>query len=310
MVVTSRIERPRRSTRVTTQIGRLMTTYALTADVPEEQAEDVSALLLDGGATGAEVRDRSVAPMPGVASAPPGWARVIAFFATRAEAEAAAAAQGLAAVIDEVAEQDWGEAWKRGLGPIRVGRLVVRPSWTARVPDADVEVVLDPGMAFGTGTHPTTALCLAALDALLAAARGAHVLDVGTGSGILAIAAAKLGAGRVVATDDDPVALDVAGENARRNGVALELTRTAPDEVAGQFPIVVANILANTLVALAPALAPRVARGGTLLLSGIVAGQEDEVSGAYRRVGLAPRPALDRADGEWRLVALTREGSP
>jgi ribosomal protein L11 methyltransferase len=188
-----------------------------------------------------------------------------------------------------------------------VGRVRVRPSWIdAAPPPGSVEVVLDPGMAFGTGSHPTTSLCLAALSDLLTARPGASVLDVGTGSGLLAIAARKLGAGRVAANDEDPVAVAVARENAERNGAALELTGASLGGIAGAFDVVVANILANVLVALAPALAAKVAPGGVLLLSGILAGQEEEVRAAQVRQGLAPLPGGDRREGEWVLLALRR----
>lgn len=282
-----------------------MSTFALTIDVPEAEADDAAALLLEAGAAGAEVREATVAPMPGAARPPAGRALVVAFFGARDAAEEASRALGLPGEVAELADRDWGESWKEGLAPFRVGRVFVRFSWTpVPTPPGAVEVVLDPGMAFGTGTHPTTALCLEALDALLAASPGAAVLDVGTGSGLLAIAAARLGAGRVAATENDPVALRVAGENAARNGVALELALAPPRAVEGRFPIVVANILANTLVELAPELAARVAPGGALLLAGILAGQEEEVRAAYLAQGLAADPARDRAQGEWRLVAL------
>jgi ribosomal protein L11 methyltransferase len=284
-----------------------MPTYALTLDLPEPEAVDTAALLLYAGASGAEVRDGSFAPMPGAARPGPGRALVVAFFEARQEATEAAASLGLAGAVSEIPDQDWSEAWKEGLAPFQVGRVFVRFSWTrSPPPPGAVEVVLDPGMAFGTGTHPTTALCLAALDGLLAAAPGAAVLDVGTGSGLLAIAARKLGAGRVAATENDPVALRVAEENAGRNGVSLELGLLPPSDVEGRFEIVVANILANTLVELAPGIAARLAPGGALLLSGILAGQEDEVRAAYLAQGLAADPGRDRAQAEWRLVALRR----
>ncbi|GEJ59557.1 50S ribosomal protein L11 methyltransferase [Anaeromyxobacter diazotrophicus] len=284
-----------------------MPSYALTVDVPEAEADDTAALLLDAGAAGAEVRDGSVAPMPGTPRPSAGRALVVAFFAARQAATEAAAELGLEGAVAELADQDWSETWKAGLAPFRVGRVFIRFSWTpSPPPPGTVEVVLDPGMAFGTGTHPTTALCLAGLDELLAASPGAAVLDVGTGSGLLAIAARKLGAGRVAATENDPVALRVAEENAERNGVQLELKLAAPDEVQGRFPIVVANILANTLVELAPGIAARLAPGGALLLSGILAGQEDEVRAAYLAQGLVPDPARERSQAEWRLLALAR----
>jgi ribosomal protein L11 methyltransferase len=280
-----------------------MPSFTLTLDVAEDDADLRSAELFDAGAQGVEVRDREVAPMPGTPVPDPGRALLVAFFATREAADDARARHGGA--VTEVADQDWSETWKAGLAPFTVGPVFVRPSWIdAAPPPGAVEVVLDPGMAFGTGTHPTTALCLAALGDLVRRRPGARVLDVGTGSGLLAIAAARLGASEVVATENDPVALAVAGENAARNRVSLALSAAPPERIAGAFDVVVANILANTLVELAPGLAPRVAPGGALLLSGILAGQEDEVRAAYVAQGLVAGD--DRADGEWRLVVLAR----
>jgi ribosomal protein L11 methyltransferase len=281
--------------------------FSLTLEVAEAEAEEVAASLFDAGAGGVEVRDATTLPMPGQAAPAPGRALLVAWFTAEEEAEAARAALG-AGELAAVPEQDWSETWKAGLEAFTVGGVFVRPSWIeARCPEGAVEVVLDPGMAFGTGTHPTTSLCLAAIGAALRARPGARVLDVGTGSGLLAIAAARLGASRLVATDNDPVALDVAAENAARNGVALELSPEPPERLSGAFDLVVANILANTLVELSPGIASRLAPGGTLLLSGILAGQEDVVRDAYLAQDLARlAPDGDRAEGEWRLVALGR----
>ena len=280
-----------------------MPTFSLTLDAARERAEDLSAELFDAGASGVEVRDGEGTPMPGVTQPAPGRALLVGFFAERDAALEARAAHG--GELAELADEDWGESWKKGLGPLVVGRAFVRPSWVGAPPPAGMaELVLHPGMAFGTGTHPTTALCLAALSDLLAARPGASVLDVGTGSGLLAIAAAKLGAGRVAANDNDPVAVVVARENAERNGATLELGGTPVGEIEGTFDLVVANILANTLVELAPDVAARVAPGGTVLLAGILGPQEDEVRAAYVAEGL--RPALERRDGEWSLLTLER----
>jgi ribosomal protein L11 methyltransferase len=281
--------------------------FSLTLEVPEADAEETAARLFDAGAGGVEVRDSGTLPMPGQAAPPPGLALLVAWFADLQEAEAARAALG-AGDLAEVPEQDWSETWKAGLDAFTVGGVFVRPSWIdAACPPGAAEVVLDPGMAFGTGTHPTTSLCLEAIGGALRARPGARVLDVGTGSGLLAIAAARLGAARVVATDNDPVALAVAAENAGRNGVTLELSGEPPDRLEGEFDLVVANILANTLAELAPGIARRLAPGGTLLLSGILAGQEDGVREAYLAEGLVRLdPDGDRAQGEWRLVAVGR----
>ncbi len=283
-----------------------MPTFSLTAAVPAARAEDLSAALFDEGAAGVEVRDAEVAPMPGLARPAPGQAILVAFFSARGEAEEAAAALGLPGAIEELPDRDWGEAWKEGLGAFSVGRVFVRPSWVeAAAPAGSVEVVLDPGMAFGTGTHPTTSLCLGAIGRFLERRPGASVFDVGTGSGLLAIAARKLGAGRVVGSDNDPVAVAVAAENGARNGAGgVEWTGAEVGQVRGPFDLVVANILANTLVELAPALAAQVAPGGRIYLSGILAPQEEEVRAAFLGAGLARAAAEERREGEWSLLAL------
>jgi len=284
-----------------------VTTWAVTIEVARDGAEDLAAALMEEGASGLEVRDGEGIPMPGVAQPAAGRALVVAWFAGRPEAEASAAAEGRGGAVEPVAEQDWSESWKAGLAPLAVGRVFVRPSWiTAATPPGMVEVVLDPGMAFGTGTHPTTSLCLAGLSDLLASRPGAAVLDVGTGSGLLAIAAARLGARRVAGNDDDPVAVRVARENAALNGVAPDLNGRDVGEQQGPFDVILANILANTLCDLAPAIAAQLAPGGVALLSGILAPQEEVVRAAYLAAGLRPHPDGDRRESEWSLLALEK----
>ena len=163
--------------------------------------------------------------------------------------------------------------------PIRVSeRLWIVPSWH-EIPDPDaISLILDPGMAFGTGSHPTTRLCLEWLERTVSAQ--CSVLDYGCGSGILAIAAARLGAGQVAGVDIDPQAVEAAYANAERNGVsALFADSTLP--VAGEYDLVVANILSNPLRVLAPAICAHVRSGGQLALSGILREQADEIIGIY-----------------------------
>jgi ribosomal protein L11 methyltransferase len=283
-------------------------TFSLILETSPELAEVRSAELWELGALGVEVRDGEGTPMPGAAP-PEGRAVLLGWFAGKSQAEEARVALG--GRVEEVADRDWGEAWKAGLRPLALGRVLVRPSWAkAEAPPGSVEVVLDPGMAFGTGTHPTTALCLAFLSDLLGGRPGASVLDVGTGSGLLAIAAHKLGAVRVRANDNDPVAVEVARENASRNGVRVEVTGEPLAGIDGRYDVVVANILANTLVELAPEVAEHLAEGGVAAVSGILASQEDEVRAAYAAAGLTDAPALGRRDGEWSLLAFRRGRGP
>ncbi|UXY16773.1 50S ribosomal protein L11 methyltransferase [Chitiniphilus purpureus] len=178
-----------------------------------------------------------------------------------------------------VQEQDWVRLTQAQFEPIRISqRLWITPTWhTAPDPDA-INIVLDPGLAFGTGSHPTTRLCLQWLDAHLH--RDERVLDYGCGSGILAIAASKLGAGATHGVDIDPQAMLASRQNAEQNGVGIGffLPDAAP---AGEYDVVIANILTNPLKALAPMLAGRVRPGGRIALSGILAEQETEIRAHY-----------------------------
>jgi ribosomal protein L11 methyltransferase len=206
-----------------------------------------------------------------------------------------------------VHEADWAEAWKAHFPVMRIGRrLVIRPTWRRHrsAPD-DLVLALDPGMAFGTGLHPTTRLCLTALESIADGGRlaGARVLDVGCGSGILAIAALRLGAERAVGVDTDPIAIEATRANARRNRVARRLRADLGSlpSGGGPFEVVLANLIAGLLVPLAPLLRDEAAPGGLLLASGIFIDREAEVRGAFEAAGLVVDERV--ADGDW--VALT-----
>ena len=188
-----------------------------------------------------------------------------------------------------VEDQDWERVWMDQYVPLRFGARTWIVPWNQPLPPdagtADAAIVrLDPGLAFGSGTHPTTALCLQWLDAIAASdgLAGASVLDFGCGSGILALAALKLGAARAVGVDNDPQALIATTDNANRNGVAERLAVFLPgQEGVAMYPVVVANILASALDTLADTLAARVAPEGRIALSGILVGQEGALLARY-----------------------------
>ncbi|MGM0824273.1 MAG: 50S ribosomal protein L11 methyltransferase [Pseudomonadota bacterium] len=278
----------------------------LKAHVPPEQAELLEELLLEEGATAIGLQDAHDDPVfePERGTTPLWQDTVVTGLyddlegidAMLARIEAAWAEQVPAEPCPTIeyellADRDWEREWMEDFTPLRMGeRLWIVPSWH-EPPQADgVNLVLDPGLAFGTGTHPTTALCLEwldglAVDGLLA---GQQVLDIGCGSGILAIAALKLGAVHADGTDIDPQALQASRENAQRNHIdETDLSLCYPEHLAaGHYPIVTANILAGPLVELAPTIAGHVAPSGRLALSGILANQADDVMQAYQAQGL------------------------
>jgi ribosomal protein L11 methyltransferase len=277
-------------------------------DAPAAEADAWSEALVEAGALSVDVSDplagtAEEAPLygePGVPSAP-AWAtsRVVALFAAAAHWRSAmrtvAAALSLPLPPHEsypVAEQDWVRQTQAQFGPIEIApRFWIVPSWSEAPDPRALNLRLDPGLAFGTGSHPTTRLCLEWLRATIAG--GESVLDYGCGSGILAIAAARLGATAVTGVDVDPQALRASESNARVNSVMGAFV--TPDTLgAGRYALVAANILANPLIVLAPALAARVADGGRIALSGILEAQVPAVAEAYAPwFTLAPWRAYD-----------------
>ena len=259
-------------------------------------AEPLCDALIDAGALSASIEDADAGTPdeqpqfgePGSVNSP-GWmhSRVIALLEADADVDVlladAVAMIGLAEVpaysIEVVAEQNWVQLTQSQFDPIRVSeRLWIVPSWHESPDPAAINLILDPGMAFGTGSHPTTRLCLEWLERNVSAS--ASLLDYGCGSGILAIAAARLGAGRVAGVDIDPQAVESARANAERNGVTALFADSARP-VAGEYDLVVANILSNPLRVLAPAICAHVRSGGSLALSGILREQAEEIIGIY-----------------------------
>lgn len=212
--------------------------------------------------------------------------------------------------VTPVDDTDWTEAWKADYRPQRIGRIVIVPSWLEEpIASDEVAIRLDPGMAFGTGLHPTTRGCLTLLQWL--EPMPATVLDVGSGSGILGIAALCLGAQRVEALDTDSLAVAATSDNAAANGLADRLlavrgTLPAQPEDGGRFDLILANLVAALLVELAGGLAAHAAAGGTLLASGIIEPRAEETLTALTAAGFALIDRLD--DGEW--VSLRMERQP
>jgi ribosomal protein L11 methyltransferase len=268
---------------------------ALRFDASSAEAEMWSDALLAAGAMSVDVSDPAAGTPDETAQyGEPGepveklWpvSRLSALFASDTDARTAfrAASDAIARPAPPhetliVEEQDWVRATQAQFGPILIADdFWIVPSWAqAPAPDA-INLRLDPGLAFGTGSHPTTCLCLEWLRVHIRG--GESLLDCGCGSGILAIAGARLGAGRVVGIDVDPLAIRASEDNARANGVTASFV--LPDTLAPEtFDIVVANILANPLTLLAPALASRVRPGGRIALSGILDPQADAVAASY-----------------------------
>jgi ribosomal protein L11 methyltransferase len=207
-------------------------------------------------------------------------------------------------------ERNWNSSWRRFFSPQKVGRaFVVAPPWiTPARRDRRHPITIEPGMAFGTGTHATTRGCMEFIERVGRALRGRRLtaLDVGTGSGILAIALAKLGTARVWALDNDPIALSVARENIQRNAVTAQvrLSRSPLSRVRGSFPVVVANLTADTILSLAALLARRVSPEGFLILSGILQPQTEDVLPYFRSNGF--RLLKQKREKEWVTLLLKR----
>jgi ribosomal protein L11 methyltransferase len=287
-------------------------------DVTEDDAEEAGALLFELGAQGVEQRDATT-----LVRAAAGKVTLVASFENEQAARAAMAEVDAAwsPRLEEVVGDDWRDEWKKHFEPFRIcAGVVVCPPWRdareAKAAPGERVVVLEPGRAFGTGLHETTSLVAGVLADLAGrpgaasgapVLRGASVLDVGCGSGVLALAALALGAASARAIDVDPDAVAVTRENAERNGLAARVVadETPAARLAGTFPVVLANIEARPLIELAPAIVPRVAPGGTLVLSGILApdvvpGQLDQVLHAYADLD----EQEIRRKGEWVAVVL------
>lgn len=298
-----------------------MTWLSISIETDCQHADALADALLDAGALSASIEDADAGTEletpqfgePGSITTP-GWerSRVVALLEAATDIDtllAVCAPQaGLESIphytCEEIAEQNWVQLTQSQFEPIRVSeRLWIVPSWHEAPDPEAIVLVLDPGMAFGTGSHPTTRLCLEWLERSLTP--GVSLLDYGCGSGILAIAAAKLGAGDVLGVDIDLQAVSAAENNAKNNDVSARFDDSA-NEIKGQFDIVVANILSNPLKALAPAICSHVRPGGQLALSGILAEQAEDLIAAYATY--LPLEITDTREG-WVCLAGHKAGA-
>jgi len=307
----------------------------LAVECDQEAVEAVSEILSRVASGGASVEQPFTTEQEGLAASPiPGAPATVRAYLPALEMDAAQAAitetrerLGHLTAFDlrpigelqvrEVHEEDWATAWKEHFPVMRLGRrIVIKPTWREYDPAPDdVIIALDPGMAFGTGLHPTTRLCLVGLERWSdeGIVEGASTLDVGSGSGILAVGAALLGAGPVRAVDTDPIAVESTLENAARNGVTIDASRGSLPITEGPFELVFANLVASILVELASELARTVCpgdgtpgSGGRLLASGIFIDREPEVRRAFAAAGL--RVVGREQETDWVALDLERSG--
>jgi ribosomal protein L11 methyltransferase len=281
----------------------------IAVDGSEDAARAAGALLLSAGCAGLATDIGAHDEPTAVVGYLPDDDRLSASLRRIDAALAMLGALGITGVAGEPAvamidEEDWANAWKQYFKPIRIGRhIVVSPPWEeAHVESGDHLIVIDPGMAFGTGTHATTQLCLAALEDYVDRETTVRAADIGTGSGILAIAAKKLGASYVHATDTDPLAVKIARQNATVNGVELDI-RDEPDW-SRKFDLLVANILADTLIALSDDFAAAIRPGGVYIASGIIEEREPDVRARTETLGFDH--VETRFQGEWACVVFRR----
>ncbi len=284
-------------------------------DLPTDLADQAGELLMERGAGGYELRDRDTL----LATASRDRVLVVGYLpprtpgaTERALREALvnrlgeAQAEAVGVTVRTVSDPGWAELWKEFFEPIEIGgSLVITPPW--RDPATRrAKLILDPGMAFGTGNHPTTRLCLEILDEVAPD----RLLDVGCGSGILSIACALLHGTRCLGVDNDPLAVDAARENAARNHVEhlVRFDPTPLGELPGRYPVVVANILAHILLDLSEDLVGHLSPGGRLIMSGVLDHQLDAVMGRFEGLGLVASDQRTMAgDGTDRWVALVLE---
>jgi ribosomal protein L11 methyltransferase len=272
--------------------------WELTVAVPEDASEGLTNFVWELGALGVIEEEPAGGPaqlrafFPDTADTAVLVTRVDGYLAAL---DALGFRGGLPSRVAPIADEDWAEAWRAHFAPLAVGRrLLIAPPWQRPVSDGRQVLTIEPGRAFGTGQHGSTAGCLMLLEAIVERARPARALDLGTGSGILAIAAARLGVGDVHAVDSDPDAVSSAAAHVERNGLGNRVRCTVADAAtlkAEAAPLVLANLLAAAHRALGPQYARLVAPGGLLVLGGLLDAEADDVAVSVSAHGFARRAA-------------------
>jgi len=280
-----------------------MNYHEFTIHVPDESREALIGRVSDMGVLGIVEREREiVAYFDGQRDFREISGSLLEF---RDVLESAGLAPDISFECSTLAGQDWGEEWKKNFAPINIGEgLVIVPSWL----DHDTQrtrILIDPGMAFGTGQHGTTFMCLELLEKYAGDHRGGRFLDVGTGTGVLAIAASKLGLGHVTCIDNDPLAVEAALKNAELNGIqCIDVRQGDINAVNGKYDLITANLYSGILIEIAGWLAERLDSNGTAVLSGILSGQETGVIEAMQSAGLALKEKA--FDDKWIALVFDR----
>ncbi|MEI6805803.1 MAG: 50S ribosomal protein L11 methyltransferase [Myxococcaceae bacterium] len=277
-----------------------------TLSVPEEDSQFVQQVLLNLGALGLEIKDDESLNVPEKDYKLKHEAVITGTFDKTPDLEARILERlsGYEIHFGDLVDGDWANEFLKSWRAFSLGdNIWIVPSWDHDFKADKNALVLkiDPGMAFGTGHHETTTLCARAVLAEVASGKK-HVLDVGTGTGILAMIAAKAGALEIIGTDNDPLACEVARENLAKNNFDFEISLQEPDAFGPRFDLVVANILANPLIELAPQIIKALTPGGVLLLSGILATQAQKVQDAYETLGLKHQETTQM--GDWVLISF------
>ncbi|HAS55217.1 MAG: hypothetical protein A2X56_10340 [Nitrospirae bacterium GWC2_57_13] len=277
--------------------------YELTITVPDVVRDSLIQKLSEAGTLGLNERENDlVAYFPASFDLP---TLLLELDLAKALLDKTGAGQGLTYRYSRLPDTDWNEAWKKAFTALDVGaRFTILPPWE-EPHSSRTNIIIDPGMAFGTGHHETTRSCLLLMEKLAAGQPKDRFLDVGTGTGILAIAAAHLGFREINAVDTDPLAVDASRRNAELNALGNITFRNGTiDDVEGTFPLITANLFSGILIHIAHDIALHVAPGGSVILSGMIEGQEQDVITAFNKAGLGVMDSLH--DGKWVTLAVSR----